>query len=85
MSVMSQPGELIRFFLIEEGTLAETAAEEAGIPPQQLIDLINGVIPVTPELAEKLGKMWGTTPQTWLNLQARHDTGIAEGDGSGPR
>lgn len=68
---MSQAGELIRFFLIEEGILAETAAAEAGIPPQQMTDLINGVIPVTPELAEKLGKMWGTTPQTWLNLQSQ--------------
>jgi addiction module HigA family antidote len=71
MAFMSAPGELIRFFLIEEGILAETAADEAGIPAQQMIDLINGVIPVTPELAEKLGRMWGTTPQTWLSLQER--------------
>lgn len=67
---MAYPGELIRFFLIEEGVLAETAAEEAGIPVPQMYDLIDGKIPVTPDLAEKLGKMWGTTPQTWLNLQA---------------
>jgi addiction module HigA family antidote len=70
---MSHPGELIRFFLIEEGVLADMAAEEAGIPVQQMYDLIDGKIAVTPDLAQKLGKLWGTTPQTWLNLQSRDD------------
>jgi addiction module HigA family antidote len=70
---MGHPGELIRFFLIEGGILAETAAEESGIPIQQMNDLIEGRIPVTAELAEKLGKLWGTTPQTWLNLQLGPD------------
>ena len=70
---MAHPGELIRFFLLEEGVLAGTAADEAEIPVQQMYDLINGKIPVTPDLAEKLGKMWGTTPETWMNLQARDD------------
>jgi plasmid maintenance system antidote protein VapI len=65
---MSSAGELIRFFLLEEGVLAETAAEEAGIPTQQFYALIDGTIAITPELAEKLGTMWGTTPQTWINL-----------------
>jgi addiction module HigA family antidote len=70
---MAHPGELIRFFLIEEGILADTAAKEAGIPVQQMYDLIDGKIAVTPDLADKLGQMWGTTPQTWMNLQARDD------------
>ncbi len=73
MAKMSHPGELIRFFLIEEGVLAETAAEEAGIPTHKMVDLINGSIPVTPELAQNLGKLWGTTAEMWMNLQSRHD------------
>ena len=38
--------------------------------PQQIAEVITGTLPVTPEVAEKLGKLAGTTAPFWLKLQA---------------
>lgn len=72
-SAASHPGELLRFFLIEEGTLLETAAEEAGLPVAVVREIVNGTGSVTPEVAAKLGTLWGTSADMWMKLQARFD------------
>ena len=67
---MSRPGEFLRFLLVEEEMLVDTAAERTGLTPQQIAGVIAGTLPVTPELAEKLARLAGTTAQFWLKLQA---------------
>ena len=67
---MSRPGEFLRFLLFEEEMLVDTAAERTGLTPQQIAEVITGTLPVTPEVAEKLGKLAGTTTPFWLKLQA---------------
>ncbi|MFM2125801.1 MAG: hypothetical protein RL328_2252 [Acidobacteriota bacterium] len=67
---MSRPGEFLRFLLVEEEMLVDTAAERTGLTPQQIGGVIAGTLPVTQEVAEKLAKLAGTTAQLWLKLQA---------------
>ena len=67
---MSRPGNFLRFLLVEEEMLVDTAASQTGLTTQQIGEVIAGTLPVTPEVAEKLAKLAGTTPQLWLKLQA---------------
>lgn len=69
----NHPGQMLRFFLVEEGTLLETAAEEAGLPVDVLRGIVNGTGSVTPEIAARLGTLWGTSAEMWMKLQARYD------------
>jgi addiction module HigA family antidote len=40
--------------------------------------LLKGDRPVTAELALRLGRALGQTPQYWLNLQSAHDLKVAQ-------
>ena len=42
--------------------------------------LLRGDRPVTAELALRLGRALGQTPQYWLNLQTTYDLKIAQAD-----
>lgn len=39
----------------------------------EVIELISERRPVTGEMALRLGKLFGTTPEFWMNLQTTHD------------
>jgi len=68
------PGELIRDFYLEplELTITE-AAEGLGVSRNTLSELINGKNGISPEMAYRLSKAFGRTPESWLNLQALYD------------
>ena len=44
----------------------------------QLNDIVLGRRGVTIDTALRLGRYFGTTPEFWINLQARHDLDDAE-------
>lgn len=72
------PGEFLREIL-EELALTQTAfADALGVSPMRVSHLLNGDRPVTAELALRLGKALGQTPQYWLNLQSSYDLKIAQ-------
>ena len=71
---MSQhPGQFLHFLLFESEMLVDDAAEEAGLTGAEIRAFLAGQIPVTEELAEKLGKLAGTTPGLWVELQQSFD------------
>lgn len=43
------------------------------IPLITLWGLLDGKVKVTSDIANKLGKLWNTTPEFWLNLQQKYD------------
>lgn len=72
------PGEFLREIL-EELALTQTAfADALGVSPMRVSHALNGDRPVTAELALRLGKALGQTPQYWLNLQSSYDLKIAQ-------
>lgn len=72
------PGEFLREIL-EELALTQTAfADALGVSPMRVSHVLNGDRPVTAELALRLGKALGQTPQYWLNLQSSYDLKIAQ-------
>jgi antitoxin HigA-1 len=68
------PGELLREDVMP--ALGRTRAEIArllGVSRQTLHAILTERAPVTPEMALRLGKLFGNGPDLWLALQARYD------------
>jgi addiction module HigA family antidote len=73
------PGEIIRAFCIEPLNLTVTAAAEAlGVTRKTLSLLLNGKAGISPEMAMRLSKVFGRTPEGWLRLQLQFDLWKAE-------
>ncbi len=68
------PGRIIRQDCIEPLGLTITGAAKAlGITRQALNNLVNGKAGISPEMAVRISKAFGGTPEMWLRLQANYD------------
>jgi antitoxin HigA-1 len=73
------PGEIIRGQCLEPLGLTVTAAAKGlGVTRKALSELLNGHSGVSPEMAIRLSKAFGGTPETWLGLQMQYDLWQAE-------
>lgn len=72
--IPTHPGEiLLEEFIKPLGITQVALAEHLDIPIQRINELVRGKRGVTPETAWLLAGALGTTPEFWLNLQAKHD------------
>jgi addiction module HigA family antidote len=68
------PGEILREEFLKPLDLTQAQlAEELGINLKVIDELVNEKRSVSPELAVKLAKRFGTSPQFWLGLQMDYD------------
>jgi len=68
------PGEIIRESCIEPLNLSVTEAANAlGVTRKTLSALLNGRSGISPEMALRLSKVFGRTPEGWLRLQLQFD------------
>jgi antitoxin HigA-1 len=68
------PGEIIRAFCVEPLDLSVTKAAEAlGVARKTLSTILNGKAGISPEMALRLSKVFGRTPEGWLRLQLQFD------------
>jgi addiction module HigA family antidote len=68
------PGEILREeFLPEYGLTVTALAEAAGVSRQSMNELLRERRAVSPEMALRLGKLFRTSPEYWLNLQRNVD------------
>ena len=49
------------------------AAEGLGVTRQALSELLNGRTGISVEMAIRLSKAFGSTPETWLGMQLAYD------------
>jgi addiction module HigA family antidote len=73
------PAEILREDVLP--ALGRPKAEIArlmGISRQTLYDLLNERQPVTAQMALRIGKLTGTTAESWLRMQGRFDMKVAE-------
>lgn len=78
------PGEFLREALAELGLSQAQFARAIGVAPMRISHLVNGMRPVSAELALLFGRALGQSPQYWLNLQAAYDLKVAA-QSMGPR
>jgi len=73
------PGRLIRQECLEPLDLSITrAADILGVTRLTLSNLVNGKNGVSPEMAIRLSKAFGSSPEVWLGLQMDYDLAQAE-------
>jgi addiction module HigA family antidote len=75
------PGRIVRQECIEPLSLTVTeAAERLGVTRQALNNVVNEKAGISPEMAIRLSKAFGSSPEVWLGLQMEYDLAEAERD-----
>jgi antitoxin HigA-1 len=70
----AHPGLLIRHDCLEPlGLTVTEGAKALGVTRQALNNVVNGKAAISPEMAVRLSKAFGSTPDTWLRLQMNYD------------
>ena len=72
------PGEFLKEIVDELGLSQIALAQALGISTMRVSHVLKGSRPVTAELALRLGRVMGQTPQYWLNIQASYDLKLAQ-------
>ena len=79
MKAPPHPGWIVRQECLEPLGLSVTdAAQWLGVNRNTLNNLVNARAGISPEMAVRLSKAFGSTPRTWLGLQMDYDLAEAE-------
>jgi addiction module HigA family antidote len=77
----AHPGRVVRQDCLEPLGLTVTAAAKAlGVTRQALNNVVNGKSGISPEMAIRLSKAFGSTAETWLRMQLAYDLAAARRD-----
>lgn len=77
------PGQIVRYDCLEPLGLSVTAgAKVPGVTRQALNNIVNGKSGISPEMAIRLTKAFGSTEETWLRMQLAYDLAAARKDES---
>jgi addiction module HigA family antidote len=74
MKAPPHPGRSVRNACLEPLGLSVTeGAKQLGVTRQTLNNVINGKSGISPEMAIRLAKAFGSTAETWLQMQLAYD------------
>jgi addiction module HigA family antidote len=77
------PGRIVRHDCLEPLGLSVTeGAKVLGVTRQALNNVVNGKSGISPEMAIRLAKAFGSTAETWLGMQLAYDLAAARKDES---
>jgi addiction module HigA family antidote len=72
------PGRFLEELLQELYVSQAQLARAIGVSAMRVSHVVKGKRPVTAELALRLARFFGQSPQYWLNLQSRYDLDRAQ-------
>jgi addiction module HigA family antidote len=73
------PGEiLLEDFMKPFGLTQYRLAQDIGVTPIRISQIVNGQRSVTVDTAMRLARYFGTSAAVWLRLQVRYDLEVAE-------
>ena len=79
----AHPGRIVRSACLEPLGLSVTAgAKILGVTRQTLNNIVNGKSGISPEMAVRLTKAFGSTEETWLGMQIAYDLAAVRKDES---
>ena len=74
----AHPGRIVRNACLEPlGMSVTVGAKVLGVARQTLNNIINGKSGISPEMAIRLTKAFGSTEETWLRMQIAYDLAAA--------
>jgi len=77
------PGLIVRNDCLEPLGLSVTeGAKVLGVTRQTLTKIVNGKSGISPEMAIRLTKAFGSTPEMWLRMQVAYDLAAVRKDES---
>ena len=68
----AHPGDVLKEYL-PEGVSVTEAAKKLGVSRQAFSAIINGRAGITADMALRLSKALGTSPDLWLGMQMQYD------------
>jgi addiction module HigA family antidote len=75
------PGEILKEDILPSVGLSVTAAAKAlGVSRQMLHDILSERKPLSAVMCLKLSRLFGSSPEGWMRLQATNDLKMAEQD-----
>ena len=75
------PGEVLRErFMVEFGININRMAHDLSVPVTRIAEVVNECRAITPDMALRLGRYFGTTAEYWMHLQTDHALEIARVD-----
>lgn len=75
----THPGELLREDILPEiGLPKKEIARRLGISRAMLYAILDERAPVSPAMALRFERLFGTSAETWLNMQRNYDLRILE-------
>ncbi len=78
MHLPPHPGEFItEVYLEPHGISGRELAHKLDVAPSTLSRILKGSSRVTPEMALRLSKAIGRSPESWLAMQDAHDLWVA--------
>ncbi|MDP9128346.1 MAG: HigA family addiction module antitoxin [Pseudomonadota bacterium] len=79
----AHPGRIVKSACLEPSGLSVTdGAKVLDVTRQTLTKIVNGKSGISPEMAIRLSKAFGSTPETWLRMQVSYDLAQARKDES---
>ena len=74
----THPGEILLKDVIKPLNITITeAAEKLGVSRKTLSELVNQKASLSPQMALRISKATKTSPESWINMQAKLDLWIA--------
>lgn len=73
------PGEILLHDFIEPmGLTRYKVAKFTSVPQRRIDEICTGKRAITADTAMRLGRLFGMSAQTWMNLQTQYDLEVAE-------
>ena len=73
------PGEILREDILPGANISESKlAEHLNVSRMTVNRLVNERQAISPDMALRLGKLFGNSPDFWLNLQNAYDLSVRE-------
>ena len=70
----THPGEVLLEDVMKPlGITITEAAKDVGVSRKTLSEIVNGRCAVSPQIAVRIGKATGTSPESWLAMQSKLD------------
>lgn len=76
------PGEILKDELDELGMSSSELARAVHVPANRISQILSGKRNVSADTALRLGKLFGTGPQFWLNLQVAYELDLIGAGGN---
>lgn len=76
--VTDHPGKHLGEILAKHGLLAAEFARAIRVPTNRVTRIINGQRSISADTALRIARFFGNKPETWMQLQARHDLSVTQ-------